>query len=361
MRDPMMVRRDVRWGAVAAVVLTTMTIAGCSSSKSKAGSSTGGATSAAGSSTSAAASTSAAGSVTFGLISQVSVAPYFVTEANGAKAEAQKLGVKLTVVDAGQDSSKDITLTQTLITSGVKGLAIVPSNTDIGPRVSKLTQAAKIPLVASDSPLKDSSGKSAPFVGLDNTGSGVQVGQILGREFNKRGWSASDTYYADVQAPTLQVCMLRTNASLSTFSKAVPSFSSGHVVKLPYDGSVAKATDSMRAAITAHPQAKHWVLSSCNDDGVVGALKALQGKGFKAANALGIGLGGDLACTAYTDAYTTTGMPISTYLDAGRIGATVVQTLYNIVVKKQTVTGNVFVPTPEITKANYAQHAKCSK
>lgn len=295
----------------------------------------------------------------FGLITQLSVGAYFVTEANGAKAEAKKLGITLSVVNSGQDPQKDVTLTQTLITNGMQAIAVVPSNTDIGPRVFRLTDAAKIPLVASDSPLADSSGKKAPFVGLDNTGSGVQVGQILAKLYKDKGWSPTDTYFANIEAPTLQVCLLRTNAAVSVFTKATPSFPVSHVVKLPYDGTPGKATDSMRTVITAHPQAKHWLMASCNDDGVVGAAKALQGTGFKAENALGVGLGGDLACQIYTTPYLTTSIPTTTYLDAARIGSTVVQTMYNIVVKKKKITGNVFVPTPQITKADYAQHAGC--
>lgn len=335
-------RSRSRAGALIAVSTAAVTVlAACSSSGGSGGSS------------------AKAANTKFGLITQLSVGTYFVTEANGAKAQAKKLGVKLQVVDSGQDPQKDVTLSQSLITSGVKAIAVVPSNTDIGPRVFRLTTAAKIPLVASDSPLADANGKKAPFIGLDNTGSGVQVGQIISKLYKQKGWSPSDTYYADVEAPTLQVCMLRTNASVSVFTKANPSFPSSHVVKLPYDGTPGKATQSMRTVITAHPQAKHWVISSCNDDGVVGAAKALQGTGFQASNALGVGLGGDLACQIYTTAYLTTSIPTTTYLDAARIGSTVVQTMYDIVIKKKNITGNVYVPTPQIGKADYVKYAGC--
>jgi len=244
-------------------------------------------------------STTAAASkpkVTFGYVTQLSIAPYFVQEANGAKAEAKKLGVGIKVVDSGRVSSSVISLTQTLITTGVKGVAIVPGDTAIGPRVTALTSRAHIPLVASDSPLKDASGKPVPFVGMNNAQAGVQVGKIAARIYNKLGWSASDTGFADVEVD-LQACLLRTNAEVAWFKKLVPSFSSSNVVKVPYDGGATKAQDSMNATITAHPEIKHWVIASCNDDGVVGAIRALQTKGFPVGNILGVGLGGNLACS----------------------------------------------------------------
>lgn len=284
---------------------------------------------------------------------------YFVVEADGAKKQATKLGVGLQVVDSGQDPQKDVTLAQTLVTQGVKGIGVVPSNTDIGPRVFKVTDGANIPLVASDSPLTSADGKKAPFVGLDQTGSGTQVGQILGSMYKAKGWAAADTYYANVLAGSLQVCVQRNNAEVAAFMAANPDFPKDHVIDVPYDGTPGAATTAMKTVITAHPEAKYWLSASCNDDGVVGVAKALQGTRFPAANMLGVGLGGDLACQIYTDAFQAVAIPSTTYLDAGLIGATVVDTLYKIVVQKQNVTGNVYVPTPQIDKDSYAKAAAC--
>lgn len=306
-----------------------------------------------------AASKSDSGKTKFGLVSQLSIGSYFAVEAKGAKARAKKLGVDLSVVDAGQDTAKQINMSKSLITSGVDALAIVPSNTDIGPRVSALTKRAGIPLVASDSPLKDSSGKAVPFVGLNQVESGTQVGEILSREFLKRGWKPAETLYADVEASELQVCVQRTDASVAAFEKAVPGYGSKNVVKVPYDGTPGTATTAMRAAITAHPEAKHWVVSSCNDDGVVGAMRALQAKGAKADQVLGVGLGGDLACQLYKTPYLAKSIPFSTYLDPASIGATVVQTMYDIVVKKKAAPAKVYVPTPEMNAGNFQRLAHC--
>jgi L-arabinose transport system substrate-binding protein len=326
--------------AIALVVTTAVALTGCAS-------------------TSGGASGGDSKKLDFGYVTQLSVQTYFATEAAGAKAEAKKLGVNLEVVDFGGDASKSISQTQTLITQGVDGIGVVPSNTDVGPRLATITKKAGIPLVASDSPLVDGSGKSLPFVGLDNAGSGVQVGTILAREYAQKGWSVDDTYYANVEATQLQACLLRTNAAVKVFSGKTAGFASSHVVSVPYDGTVSTATDAMNAAITAHPNAKHWVITSCNDAGVVGALRSMQSKGLDATNQLGVGLGGDLACQVYTTPYLTAAIPVSTYLDAGSIGATVVQTLYNIVAKHKKVSGNVFVPTPEINVKNFKDKVSC--
>lgn len=296
--------------------------------------------------------------VKLGMVTQLSVQPYFVTEADGAKEQAKKLGVQLQVVDTGLDNSKVISQTKTLITSGVQGVAVVPSNTDVGPRLSTMAKQNDVHLVASDSPLKDSSGKALPFVGLDNKQSGVQVGQIAARIYGGLKWPAADTYFADVEAP-FQACLERTNAEYQVFRAAHPDVPANHVVKVPYDGLANKAQDAMRATITAHPQAKHWVIASCNDAGVVGALRALRDKNVPVANTLGVGLGGDQACQAYTQAYVKDGMRASTWLNPKAIGAGDVKVLYQMVVQKKTPPAVTYIPTPEINAKNYQQIMPC--
>lgn len=301
---------------------------------------------------------SSGGKVKLGMVSQLSVQPYFVTEADGAKAEAKKLGVDLQVVDFGMDSGKVISQTRTLITSGVQGIAVVPANTDVGPRLAALTDQHDVSLVASDSPLKDSSGKAVPFVGLNNKQSGVQVGKIAARIFGDTGWSGADTYFADVEAP-MQACLERTNAEYRVFRKAHPDLPADHVVRVPYDGLANKASDSMRATITAHPKAKHWVIASCNDAGVVGALRALRDKNFPVENVLGVGLGGDQACQAYKQKYIKDGLRASTYLNPKKIGAGDVKVLYQMVVKHKTPPQHTYVPTPEVNAKNYQKIMPC--
>ena len=71
----------------------------------------------------------------------------------GATSQAEKLGVKIVVVDAGGDTVRQNSDVQTLITKGVDGIIINPND----PRgVSQAVQAVKkagIPLVAVNSNL----------------------------------------------------------------------------------------------------------------------------------------------------------------------------------------------------------------
>ena len=52
------------------------------------------------------------------------------------------------------------------------------------------------------------------------------------------------------------------------------------------------AFNAANIALTKNPNFKHWVAYALNDEGVLGAVRAAEGRGFKADNMIGIGIGG---------------------------------------------------------------------
>jgi L-arabinose transport system substrate-binding protein len=236
---------------------------------------------------------------------------------------------------------------------------VVPSNTDVGPALSDIASANKMFLVASDSPLKDSAGKPVPFVGLDNTGSGKQVGDILVKLFDKTGWPPADTYLADIEAP-FQACLDRTDTAVKVFEAAHPDWSAKNVIKVPYKGLIDQGDDAMRATLTAHPEAKYWLLESCNDEGVVGGLQALDSRDFPVQNVIGVGLGATQACTAFTTDYVKDGFKASTDLNPAAIGGGAVRVAVDLINGKK-VPDTTYVETPELTRDNFQSLLNCKK
>jgi L-arabinose transport system substrate-binding protein len=300
---------------------------------------------------------SAADQPVVGFITQLSQQQYFVDEAAGAQKVADQLGIKLIVVDSGLDSDKVVNLASSLATQGAKAIVVVPSNTDVGPALSDIAKSNHMFLVASDSPLKDSAGNPVPFVGMDNVGAGKQVGDIIVQEFPKTGWDLKDTFFADIEAP-FQACLDRTDTALKTFEAANPSWPTSNLVKVPYKGLIDQADDAMRATLTAHPEAQHWILESCNDEGVVGGLQALDAHDFPVKDVLGIGLGATQACLAFTSDYVKDGFKATTDLDPGAIGGGAMQVAVDLINGKS-VPLDTYVPTPELTAANYQSKLRC--
>lgn len=295
-----------------AVLAVAVTMSGCSSGKQEATGSSG-------------AQAKKSGPLQITYIQKQGDQQYFVEEAQGARAEAKKLGnVKLTVVNVGTDSNAAITAVNTAVAQGADGVAIVVPDAKIGPRVASILDKANILYVASDDPFKKANGDAAPWVSIDSLTMGRQVGEKAGALFKAAGWNAADTRIISVKQEDQQVCQEREQGQLETFKTAAGVLP--EVVKVGTDNTFPTALSKTGAAMTANQGVKQWVVVGCNDEGVTGSVKALQNGGVKPADIIGVGLGAYLACKDWK-AGTDSGNKAALYIDGRVDGAASVRVL----------------------------------
>lgn len=265
------------------------------------------------------------GTITIAYLQKQGDQQYFVDEANGAKAEAAKLGnVKVTVVNLGTDSNQAISAMSTEVGQHVDGIAIVVPDQKIGPQVIGAAAGANIPLVASDDPIKSGSGTPAPFVGFDSVQMGASVGQQAGKLFKQAGWNAANTKVLAAYQQGLSDCQQREQGEEQGFSSAAGT--TLPIVKLGTDNSVIDAQNKAGAALTANPNVKHWVVWGCNDEGETGVVTALQNGHVTAANIIGVGLGAYLTCKDWK-AGVQSGNKAALYIGGADVGAAAVKVL----------------------------------
>lgn len=264
--------------------------------------------------------------------------PYFVQEVSGAQARADELGIKLIVQNANGDSAAAVSNLETLATNGdIQGAVIIVPEAQIGPKVASIAKDAGIALVASDNPIE-----GVPFVGFDWPAVGTQAGELAAKEFNSEGWDPATTKAVSVELQTLETCNERTDAQTAAFLKNADGFSSDNVISMPYDGAEASALDAIGPIKTSNPETKHWVVWSCNDNGVVGAIQGLTSAGVAAQDIIGIGLSGNLACPTW-QAGRTESMRAAVFADPGATAALAVQSIYDFLTKG--------TPIPELSNA----------
>ena len=86
------------------------------------------------------------------------------------------------------------------------------------------------------------------------------------------------------------------------------------------------AIDAVTTTLTANPGAAHWVFFSCNDDGVLGSVRATENSGMKPDQVIGVGIDGSRACDAFGGGQPT-GFRGTLWIDSGKEGATAVKLL----------------------------------
>ncbi len=276
---------------------------------------------------------------------------WFVDEVAGAKAEAEKLGAKFTSQDLQSDSNRAITAVDTAIAAGAAGIVIVVPDQQIGPAVLKKAEEAGIPMIAVDDGIKDAAGKSAPFVGFSGTEIGKQVGMAIVDMYGKLGWAkpGAETKLISVEVQTLSVCMDRTDNTIAVLKEKL-GLTDDQIMHVPYDpGTQDKALAGVSQAITAYPAVTKWLIASCNDDGVLGAVRALEQAGFKADDMIGVGINGQLACEEFKKAEQT-GFRGSIFVDSKVHGSTAIRLLNAKVTKGEAIPERTIIEGRLITK-----------
>ena len=201
--------------------------------------------------------------------------------------------------DVQFDANLTITTFDTMVGDGVKGIAIVVPDKALGPVIAQKAKAAGIPLVAVDDDIYYEDGTQVPYVGMNAYNIGTQVGEELAALYKSDGWAGKEVRIASIEDRKADTCMQRNKGAEEAFLKAVPDFKPENIVRVAYDNTMVNAIDVMTTTLTANPNVTNWIFYSCNDDGVLGAARALENAGYTADQGMGIGIDGSRACDAF--------------------------------------------------------------
>lgn len=244
-------------------------------------------------------SSAMADDIKIGYINKMGDHPWFVAEVEGAKKAAEAAGAQLVAQDVQFNADMAITAVDTMIGDGVKGIAIVVPDRGIGPVVAERAAKAGVKLVAVDDDIYHQDGTKVPFVGLDSYNIGLAVGRELARLYKESGWKPGSVKLASVEDRKADTCMQRNKGAEDAFLEANPDFKREDIARVSYDNTMVNSIDVMTTTLTANPQIENWIFYSCNDDGVLGAARALENSGYPASAGIGVGIDGSRACDAF--------------------------------------------------------------
>lgn len=237
--------------------------------------------------------------IKIGFINKMGDHPWFVAEVAGAKEKAEELGVGFVSQDVQFDANLTITTLDTMIGDGVDGIAIVVPDKALGPVVAAKAKEAGIPLIAVDDDITFEDGSPVPYVGMNAKNIGMAVGEQLAAIYNAEGWADKNVRVVSIEDRKADTCMQRNMGAEEAFLVGVPGFDPASIIRVAYDNTMVNAIDVMTTTLTGNPEVTNWVFYSCNDDGVLGAARAMENAGYTADQGLGIGIDGSRACDAF--------------------------------------------------------------
>lgn len=189
--------------------------------------------------------------------------PFFVTLKEGAEAKAKELGYELTILDAQNDSAREMTNVEDLTVKGVQAILLNPTDSDAAGNAVRIANRADIPVITLDRGANG--GEVASHIASDNVAGGEMAGKFIIEQLGSKG----------------QVLQLEgvpgTSAARERgegFMKALKGSDLELVASQPADFDRSKALNVTENMLQAHPNVK--AIFAQNDEMALGALKAVK-------------------------------------------------------------------------------------
>jgi ribose transport system permease protein len=201
--------------------------------------------------------------------------PFFVQIQSGAKAEAKKLGVDLTVTDAQNDASQQANQLQNFTSSKLGAIIVNPVDSAAASNSVKAADKAEIPVIAVDRGVDKATVDA--LVASDNVAGGELAAKTVAEKLGGQG----------------KIVILQGQAGTSAARERAEGFANGLkaypgikvVAQQPADFDRTKGLDVMSNLLQAHPDVQGVI--AANDEMALGAIKALGSKAGKSVSVVG--------------------------------------------------------------------------
>jgi len=175
-----------------------------------------------------------------------------------------------------------------------QGFIVCVPDVSLGNAVVAKASKSKLKLMTVDDRLIDDkrqSIESVPHMGISAYKIGEQVGVELAAEAQRLGWKLNEVGLIRVSYDQLPTAKDRTDGAVAALTKA--GLPVGNVIHAPQKTAETEdAFDATELAIVQNPRFKKWMAVGFNDETVLGAVRAAEGKGIKADSMIAVGIGG---------------------------------------------------------------------
>ena len=280
---------------------------------------------------------------------------WFIDEGNAAKAKVEADGGEFIYVDAKMSPEEYLKDIDNAIANNAAGIVTcIPDQTLSQATVDKCKEAG-IPVVAGDDALEVDGEKIAPWVGIDAYNIGAANGEWIANYAIDNGLlDKEDTGLLIMTMDTVSSCVPRAEGELDKWHELCPDFPEDRIFTADYDGTTEKGNTASAAIFTANPQITTWLVTGANEEGTIGACRALEDAGLDA-NACVVGLGGYMAKDEWNNKGADgTCMKAAAYFSSLQVGEGTVIVLEQIL-SGQEPTMETAVPATIVTPENYKE------
>ena len=258
---------------------------------------------------------------------------WFIDEGAAAQAAVEALGGEFIYVDAKMSPEEYLKDIDNAVANNASGIVTCIPDQTLSQAAVDAATAAGIPIVAADDALQDADGnKIAPWVGINAYVIGEANGEWLANYATENELvGAEGVGLLIMTMDTVSSCVPRAEGEYAKFTELCPDFPEDNIFYADYDGTTDKGNTAAAAVFTANPQITTWLVTGANEEGTIGAVRALETAGLDA-DACVVGLGGYMAKDEWNDKGADgTCMKAAAYFSAEQVGQGSVDVLMQII------------------------------
>ena len=247
----------------------------------------------------------ATGRVKIGFLVKQPEEPWFQNEWRFATAASHDLGFELVKIGT-PDGERVLTAIDSLAAQGAQGFIICTPDVRLGPAIVAKARAHGLKVMSVDDQFVGADQKfmDVPHMGISAREIGHSVGRALHEEMRRRGFKPEETGLCVPTRDELDTARERTEGAIEALVAA--GFPAARVYRAPQKTTdVPGGMDAANIILTQHPELKSWLVCGMNDEAVLGAVRAMEGRGLSAPSVIGIGIGGEVARVEFERAQAT--------------------------------------------------------
>ncbi|MBN1418454.1 MAG: substrate-binding domain-containing protein [Planctomycetes bacterium] len=282
---------------------------------------------------------------------------WFQNEWKFAQRCADRYGFELLKIGT-PDGERVLSAIDTLAARGAKGFVVCAPDVRLGPAIVAKAESHGLKVYSVDDQLVgfDGAPLDVPYMGISARAIGETVGKALWGEMARRGWPIEGTAACAITYDELATSKERTDGSTAALVAAGFPADRIHRGALRTTD-VPGAIDAANAVLTRNPDVERWLVFSVNDEGVLGAVRAFEGRGFGADAVIGIGIGAGSGTVEF-EKEAPTGFFATCLLNPYRHGYETTERLYRWVTEGTPPPRDIRTEGTIITRENYAQALK---
>lgn len=301
----------------------------------------------------------AADPVKIGFLVKQAEEPWFQDEWRYAEQAAKDKGFTLVKIGV-PNGEKMMAAIDNLAAQKAQGFVICAPDVKLGKAVERSAKRNNLKVISVDDRLVDGSGKpieSIPHMGISGYAIGKQVGEGIIAEIKARKWNMAEVGAIRVAYDQLPTAKERTTGAVDALKAA--GFPTANIIDAPQAKTdTENAFNAANIALTKNAKFKHWVAVGLNDEAVLGAVRAAEGRGIKADNMVGVGIGGAKAAENELNKPAATGFFGSVMISAKEHGYQTSVNMYNWITGKGVPPAEVLTKGMLMTRANQAEVRK---